>query len=306
MPTEVATRGRGASSASVVSSPVSVNIVCQGSYVRCGFSIGEGGPAAGGGRRDVVNEFSKAARRRLLALFNRMDLRSVKSVFLTLTYGQEFPSPRDAKKHLRRFLERLRRRWPGCSAVWRLEFQERGAPHFHLVLFGLPYVPKGNIQALWAECIPVSMWDHSGSDAEYPFTRIEMIESKRRLLSYVSKYVAKSEKKEVAASDGDEVASGFNLLAYLHAGEFVHPLTGEKCGSVGRWWGVFNADDLPMAVARAVYFVAALQAAYDFRRSARHVWRGVARRRHQGFSLFVGDAEKWWELWRDYCLASPI
>ena len=290
---------------SVNASSVSVNLTFQGSYVRCGFSTGKGGPAAGGGRRDVVNEFSAAARRRLLALFNRMDLRSVKAVFLTLTYGQEFPSPRDAKRHLRRFLERLRRRWPGCSAVWRLEFQERGAPHFHLVLFGLPYVPKEDMQALWAECVPVSMWDHSGAELRYPFTRIEMIESKRRLLSYVSKYVAKGGKKAAGASDGDSVAGGFNLGAYLHAGQFVHPLTGELCGSVGRWWGVFNADALPMAVATVVRVTGALAAVYDFRRGARHVWRGVARRRYQGFSLFVGDAQRWWDYWLS-CLLSPV
>jgi hypothetical protein len=289
------------SSSSVDASPVSVNLTFQGAYIRCGFSTGAGGPAAGGGSRGVVNELSKAARKRLLDLFNQMDLRSLKCVFLTLTYGQEFPSPREAKKHLRSFLARLGRRWSGCSAVWRLEFQERGAPHFHLVLFGLPFVPKEQIQSLWAASVPQEFWDTSGDELRYPFTRIELIQSKRRLLSYVSKYVAKRDK---SGSDGSGASGGFNLLAYLRADNFIHPQTGELCGSVGRWWGVFNADALPMAVAVVVKIVGSLRSVYQFRRGARHIWRGVARRRFQGFSLYVNDASRWWDYWLS-CLFSP-
>lgn len=288
MPTAV-THLRGASSPSVDVSPLSVNLTSQGSFVEVAFKTGFGGPTAGGSRRGVVNAFSSAARKRLLNLFNRMELHSLKCVFLTLTYGQDFPSPQVAKKHKRLFLARVQRRWPLVSVVWRMEFQDRGAPHFHLVLFNLPYVPKEEIQALWAASVPEEFWDTSDVEPRYPFTRIEMITSKKRLLSYVSKYVAKRD-----AAGG---VSGFNLFAYLHAGQFIHPQTGEICGSVGRWWGVHNADALPMAVAVVVELVGSYASIYALRRSARRVWRGCSRRRRQGFSLYVSDAQKWFDYW---------
>ena len=51
---------------------------------------------------------------------------------LTLTYGKGFPlSGRIVKRHLNRFLTGYRRSFFG-EYVWFLEFQRRGAPHFHM------------------------------------------------------------------------------------------------------------------------------------------------------------------------------
>lgn len=232
-----------------------------------------------GGPRGVVSEFSPASRNRLLKFFARLDAHAW-AVFITLTYMQDFPSPAVAKTHLRAFEARLMYFAPGCSWVWRMEFQKRGAPHFHFVVFGLPFLEKKRVQEWWAEII--------GAPGERPFTRIEALKSRRKLTAYVSKYVAKV---------GGGV-DGFNLLAYLQDGEFVHPVTGELSGSVGRWWGVGNRSKLPFAVqAVVVLSAAALPFLYQFRRAARHVWRGVSRRPEQGFSLFVGDARRWLDFW---------
>jgi len=68
--------------------------------------------------------------------------------FVTLTYPDEFPLYReDYKRHLETFFDRLQRRWPGASVVWKLEFKERKsgqnqgkiAPHYHLFVYGVPW-----------------------------------------------------------------------------------------------------------------------------------------------------------------------
>lgn len=51
------------------------------------------------------------------------------------TYHDLWPvNGREFKRHLKIFLDRLRRRIPFLEYVWAAEFQTRGAPHFHLFL----------------------------------------------------------------------------------------------------------------------------------------------------------------------------
>jgi hypothetical protein len=58
---------------------------------------------------------------------------------LTLTYPGDWltvaPNGRAVKKHLKAFRKRYRRAWgESLMCVWKLEFQHRGAPHFHLLM----------------------------------------------------------------------------------------------------------------------------------------------------------------------------
>ena len=54
---------------------------------------------------------------------------------LTLTYGENYPKDgRMVKADLTRVLTWLKRHYPGLEYFWFLEFQGRGAPHFHLGL----------------------------------------------------------------------------------------------------------------------------------------------------------------------------
>jgi hypothetical protein len=251
-----------------------VNLSFQGSYVRASVSDPDRMPV--GGKRGKVTEFSPASRRRLQSLLQKMEFDG--GVFMTLTYPAEFPSPAVAKKHLHNFFRKMSRLHPEASAIWRLEFQKRGAPHFHLMWFNLPYMPKAYLKKVWGQVIGYAD----------PFTRIEWMQSRRGVVSYVSKYVAKV---------GGEAGGGFNLDAYLRGVDFVHPLTGELCGPVGRWWGVFNASKLPLAPEIRIAVSGKLAPFYQLRRGARRKWRGVSRRPTHGFSLFVDDADRWFEYW---------
>ena len=267
----------------VVNRPVKVDKVAlsfQGGLVVAKMTLSDPPERLRGGKRGVVSRFSAASRLRLLKLFSSMDIDNrLFACFITLTYPAEFPSPAVAKEHRRAFQERLKRFAPACSWVWRMEFQDRGAPHFHFVVFGLPFLDKLKVRQWWAEIIGIA------PDADL-FTRIEAIRSKKMLFGYVSKYVAK-------VPDG-----GFNLPAYLHDGEFVHPVTGEKSGSVGRYWGVGNSEKFPFSLLTMIEIpAAALSSFYSFRRGARHAYKGCSRRPGQGFSLFVSDAKNWLDYW---------
>lgn len=177
----------------------------------------------GGGRGDVT-VFSSGSRMRLLRKLAQISPAAVKGfrhrcTFLTLT-TRDIHHPRQFKQFMRAMFKRLGRKAPRLAAVWRLEYQKRGAPHLHIILYNMPFVDKTWIQEAWGEIV----------GQEKPFTRIESIRSYKHLMSYASKYAAKVE------------ARGFNSVTYLADGvgreEYGHL-------SPGRVWGVFNKGCLP-------------------------------------------------------------
>lgn len=132
---------------------------------------------------------------------------------VTLTYPGYFPSNGKAvKEHLRRFLQEMRRlyekkRPPSeFSAFWFLEFQARGAPHFHIFTNGQPC--KEWVASTWYRVV-----DSEDIRHYHAGTRVEQIRAGRAgTISYASKYAAKLEQKTVPA--------GYE--------------------NVGRFWGVFG------------------------------------------------------------------
>lgn len=171
----------------------------------------------GGGTRGTVTTFSASSRRRMLRKLARIAPKRV--VFVTLTYPARFPDPVKAKQHLRAFFERIRRRFPQASGIWRLELQERGAPHFHILFCELPFIPFAELRRWWAEIVREFV------DGHLPRVRIEQIKSRRGAFYYCAKYCAKM--------DGP---GGVSLS-----------LSSTHICTPGRFWGVFNRNHLPMA-----------------------------------------------------------
>lgn len=73
---------------------------------------------------------------------------------VTLTYPGDWlavaPSAQVARGHLKRFLQQVERDWGReCAAVWKREFQRRGAPHFHILMTP----PAGEVNGL-----PFAAW----------------------------------------------------------------------------------------------------------------------------------------------------
>jgi hypothetical protein len=140
---------------------------------------------------------------------------------VTLTYPNDFPTDgATCKEHLRRFLQEMQREYKRTdvfkqdpehfqawhSSFWFLEFQKRGAPHFHIFTNWAPY--KSWVSLRWYEIVGSQDQDHYKAG-----TRVErLVGGNRGMVSYASKYAAKLIQKVAPV--------GFTNL--------------------GRWWGVFG------------------------------------------------------------------
>lgn len=162
--------------------------------------------------RGAIQQFSRKSRKRLMNYLATLDIPEGGSTFITLTYADVWGDPQRVKADLKAFIQAIRRRSPQASGFWRLEFQKRGAPHFHLMLFNLDFWHYEELQATWGRII----------GTERPFTDIQHVKSKRGAYRYMSKYVAK------APTD-------------------VSLTTGHNSTDWGRHWGVINKDAMPLA-----------------------------------------------------------
>jgi len=220
-------------------------------------------------RRGKITGFSAQSRGRLFDIFNSMELRNP-VIFITLTYEKDMTNAQTAKAHLRSFIKRLQRLYQNrkMAFVWRMEFQERGAVHFHIMAFDLPFTPKETIKSMWAQVI-------GGYD---PFTRIEMIYSSKKTMNYVSKYVAKVDKPEIG---------GFNPLTYLSAYQQKH---GDEIGIV---WGIIGKQNLPMAELVTIEIGFNYARFMAFKHCAAQTYPPIMTSLSLGFRLYVMSAQQW-------------
>lgn len=84
--------------------------------------------------RQIIKGISQRSRNRLIRFLSTIN-RPDPGWFVTLTYRHWIDDFQLWKRHLNRFLTALRWRYASSTGVWRLEFQSRGAPHFHLLLW---------------------------------------------------------------------------------------------------------------------------------------------------------------------------
>lgn len=85
-------------------------------------------------KRGNIRGFSIQSFRGLLRLINKIG-RTDPCYFVTLTYQNWEEEFSIWKRDLDTFLKALKRRFLGCCGFWRFEFQQRGAPHFHLLIW---------------------------------------------------------------------------------------------------------------------------------------------------------------------------
>jgi hypothetical protein len=213
----------------------------------------------GGGIRDRVRGFSRTSRRNLLrrlASINRRAFRTFKGrmIFVTLTYPGEYPqNPARCKGHLKALHKRLQRMYGPFAAFWRMGIQERGAWHFHLLLFvGSSLGSIGELRRF----ISSSWYEVTGKVSEghlHAGTRVEAVKRWKQATSYVERYMAKPE-------------------------EFPQGL------ETGRIWGVWNENLLPV---RWETVQVSLKDAFRIRR----IYRRLARRKGSGslrrFTVFL-------------------
>jgi len=154
------------------------------------------------------------------------------------------------KEHLRRFNQSVFRVWKGCGA-WFLEFQTRGAPHYHLIVFGVAHSEMERFQ-VWVS----SEWNRivdGGSDHLKAGTRVEIPKNCQAARNYVTAYFTK----------------GSQALEET---------------KVGRYWGKFGTASIPLSP-EAVEILTPVQAKIATRTARRSVehraWSAAWSRLHR-------------------------
>lgn len=177
-------------------------------------------PAVGGGARGGIKGFSKQSRKRLLELIACVQREAELPCFVTLTYPEYYPDVFKAKRDLKVFNQRLMRRFPSAGAIWKLEPQQRGAPHFHLLVWGVHQVDLFSwVVNNWYEIAGNGDVNHLRFHAGLiPGTQkcVQKVRSWRGVWSYAAKYLGKT----------FEVAEWGNLWT-------------------GRFWGVLARENIP-------------------------------------------------------------
>lgn len=224
-------------------------------------SRGRGGPPVGGGKRGVITGFSAVARRRLLQLIGSIRRDAPLPIFITLTFPKNFPTPEEAKKEFHLMVMRLKYTFPSIGLIWKLEPQDRGAPHFHLLAWGaelgelMMYVPDAWFEIAGQGDRNHKMF-HAGCLPPYRHC-VEPVHSWKGVWFYAAKYLGKS---------------------------FVV----DNWPWTGRFWGVINRGNIPFGHLQEVYVSPKLidQALRYMRRYAHQPARRA------GSTIFC-DAEQW-------------
>jgi hypothetical protein len=224
--------------------------------------------AVGGGKRGAVKGFSRNSRLRLMYLIGSIRRDAELPDFVTLTYPDRFPSVETAKRDLKVFLQRFKRKYPDAGAIWKLEPQQRGAPHYHLLVWGC----KTSDLQKWT----VENWYEiagQGDINHYLFHAgalhgskpcVNKVRSFRGVWSYASKYLGKV----------------FDVAEW-----------GDKW--TGRFWGILGRIFIPIGAKRQIMLPG--RAVVDIMRFQRR-FSGIRSRRTFVNSLTTFcDADQWVE-----------
>lgn len=208
-------------------------------------------PTGGGGLRGEINKFSRASRKRMLDTLCKLRASAGLPQFATLTYPGEFPHDSQVwKLHLDLFGKRLVRAYPGASAVWKLEPQARSAPHYHLIIYGVPFSQSFRLwlSRTWYEVVGSGDERHLRAG-----TNVQPARSLQGVKAYASKRYMGKELSEDDLKGHAEKVSGW--------------------ASPGRFWGVLNRSALPVGKRFMVKIPLKDAAAVKVVRSARLVYQ---------------------------------
>lgn len=96
------------------------------------------------------------------------------SSFITLTFAENLTDISLANLYFKLFIQKLKRRYPTLLYIAVIEFQKRGAVHYHL-LAKLPYIPQNELSDLWG----------------HGFVGINKLTNLKNVGAYIAKYIQK-------------------------------------------------------------------------------------------------------------------
>jgi len=107
---------------------------------------------------------------------------------------------------------------PGVEFIWRFDFQKRGAPHYHLIIFpsaGDHYQNKTMYKITISKIWHMIADPQSRKHKEYGCDVVE-IRSYREACSYLSKYIAKAANEFSDQAEGKYWGNSRNLPVKCH------------------------------------------------------------------------------------------
>lgn len=152
----------------------------------------------GGGARGKITDWSKQSRGRCEKHIRNVPEGAIKA-FLTLTYPNDYTNDgKRIKRDLSAMIKRLKRMGVK-DGIWFLEFQKRGAPHFHCFLSQWPRGGSDSVAKAWYEVVGSGdekhlQW-HTGDLSGRPC--LEYMRVPHAASYYASKYAVKAEQKVV-------------------------------------------------------------------------------------------------------------
>jgi len=200
-------------------------VVKQGDLLEVTYVNSKPAPRRPGRRKSILG-FSPSARLRLLRTMATVYWEGVgPSLFITLTYPDSHidrtmqTRTQDRSRFFRDMENYLGKEF---GAVWRVEWVTRKsgsrkgtmAPHVHLIVFGLRYIPYQTVNKLWRGVLAV--------DGALR-TDVRRIKGQRDVAKYVAKYAAKA-----------EVDRSLVIASYLN--------------TTGRHWGIHRRELIPWCV----------------------------------------------------------
>jgi len=113
-----------------------------------------------------------------LILSNIDEKQKYKNLFLTLTFKKNVTNIKEANYEFKKFIQRFNYiQKAHCKYIGVIEFQKRGAIHYHVLFFNVPYIEdiRNKIRVTWRN----------------GFIKINAIKEIKNISAYVSKYIQK-------------------------------------------------------------------------------------------------------------------
>ena len=149
-------------------------------------------------KRGKIKVLTRQAVQRMKLHFRNVDQTAYKAM-LTLTYPEKFTNDGKRVKEHRKLMVKWLLRHGVNGLSWFLEFQKRGAPHFHIYLTNYPVGGVEAVSKHWFKVVGSGdekhlQW-HLGKLSGRPC--LEMFRNAHAASAYATKYATKQEQKEV-------------------------------------------------------------------------------------------------------------
>jgi hypothetical protein len=198
-----------------------------------------------------ITAWSRKSRANMHKAFRELDLSKVltsarQPAMVTLTYPGDWqrvaPTGKASKTHLRTFRRLYLYAWgESLAAVWKLEFQARGAPHYHLLMCP----PHGKARRGTGTGMPFRQW------LSLVWARVVNAPDPDEYRRHVQAGTGVDFAEGIRARDPQRMATYFAKHSDFRSKEYQHvvPVLWREPGAgPGRFWGYWSMERVPQAV----------------------------------------------------------